>query len=566
MKHLKLYENFLFELKKYQSGKINILTDISQLPKVGVPADKSKFERDGIVAIDWDNIVCVRSSNELPTISGKNLVCHTGRALKTVGFNKSFEDYLKKLYKEKDEPDNEYLRKDPNYKDFETFKNHMLAEHGARWTKHFTLNHVVSSHSGGSWAGNKYIYLTPGKEMIKVNSTPVSLYAIDTYWDKSIVLTDNTVILFDPSAKAEVEDFIKSVKETRNLIYFLEVGDKKIDIRGEKLDADAAIEAMGYSVFSGGTHYSVQQYLDDEIRDLKDKEGIKMSGLHWGQKYEQFEKYGGGGDDWIFAYGPMISYEDYYNFNDKIIKREEKEYQAHRGFMKEFLESFKKQSLINDLEKIMVNTTKIARAICTPKYAYFERDKGNGMAYDDGLVKRIDLANWDIKNLETQLKPKEEESLLQSAPGRLKKELPYIYGNCYYVYFNKYLLNDLKIILNNTPFYKALNENKKELNRLSELVERESNLTDEEANEAENLMKLPKFEEFYNYLEKINSDLVSTAPGFEDDIDMGRFAQIKSTNKSGLTLPLDVITYFKNLNEGAKKYGFKDLFDMFSIK
>ena len=188
------------------------------------------------------------------------------------------------------------------------------------------------------------------------------------------------------------------------------------------------------------------------------------------------------------------------------------------------------------------------------------------MTYDDELSKRIDLANWDIKKLETQLKPKEEESLLQSIPGRLKKELPYICGNCNYVYFNKYLLNDLKIILNNTPFHKALHENKKELNRLSELVERESNLTDEEANEAENLMKLPKFEEFYNYLEKINSDLVSTAPGFEDDIDMGRFAQIKSTNKSGLTLPLDVITYFKNLNEGAKKYGFKDLFDMFSIK
>jgi hypothetical protein len=119
MKYIKLFENFLFELKKYQSGKISIITDISQLPKVGVPANKREFKRDGIVAIDWDKIVCVRSSNELPSISGKNLVCHTGRALKTVGFNKSFEDYLKKKYNEKDEPDNQYLRDDPNYKDLE---------------------------------------------------------------------------------------------------------------------------------------------------------------------------------------------------------------------------------------------------------------------------------------------------------------------------------------------------------------------------------------------------------------------------------------------------------------
>ena len=40
MKYLHLYENFLIELKKYQSGKISILTDISQLPKVGVPVNE----------------------------------------------------------------------------------------------------------------------------------------------------------------------------------------------------------------------------------------------------------------------------------------------------------------------------------------------------------------------------------------------------------------------------------------------------------------------------------------------------------------------------------------------
>jgi len=495
MKYLHLYENFLIELKKYQSGKISILTDISQLPKVGVPVNESEFERDGIVAIDWNNIICVRSSNELPTISGKNLVCHTGRALKTVGFNKSFEDYLKKKYAEKDEPDNEYLRSDPNYKDFETFKKHMIEEaHGARWTKHFTINHVVSSHSGGSWAGNKFIYLTPGKEMIKVNGTPVNLYAIDTYWDKSIVLTDNTVILFDPSAKAEVEEFVNSVKETRNLIYFLEWGDKKTDIFGKKIDADAAIEAMGYSIFGGGTHYSVQDYLDDEIRDL--------------------------------------------HFNDRVIKREESEYQKHRGFMKEAL-AVNNKTGFDKPDTILWYCTKLARAICTPKYAYYRYDEGNGMSFRDEISKQTDLLNWDIKKLEPQLKKQEDENKKHSYAGSRSTEgqeqwkKDYSQNDCVYVYFNKYYLNDLKISFSKTPFYQELLENKKEIIRLSELVERSENLTDEENQEVEKIFNDTKFGEFEKKFHASN---------------------------------LLIIDFFKNLNEGSKKFGFKDFFDMFSVR
>lgn len=538
MKYIKLYENFLFELKKYQSGKISIITDISQLPKVGVPVNKSEFERDGIVAIDWDKIVCVRSSDELPSISGKNLVCHTGRALKTTGFNKSFEDYLKKKYNEKDNPDNQYLRHDPNYKDFETFKKCMLEEHYVRWTKHFTLNHIVSSHSSGSWSGNKYVYLTPGEEMIKVNGTPANLYAIDTYWNKSIVLTDNTVVLYHKSAKSEVEEFIGSIKETRNIIYFLEVGTKK-DTFGEKLDIDSAIEAMGYSVFSGGTHYSVQDHLDDEIRDLKDKEGIKMGSLHWGGKYDKFED-GYITDENIFNYVPRIYYEDYYNFGDNIIKREEKEYQSHRGFMKEALELFKKDYLTSDYDKILINTTKIARAISTPKYAYYERDQGNGLSYNDSFDKKIDLLNWDIKKLESQLKPQEEQGLRYSQPGMLKKDLVRNEG-CIYLYFNKYLLNDLKIIFSSTTFYKGLEENKNEILKLSEILEKHksNSSTDDEAKELEKLLKLPKFEKFHDHLESLSS---GNHPGDHTFVD-----------------------FFANLNKGAKKYGFKDFFDMFSI-
>jgi len=550
MKYLKLYENFLFELKKNESGKISILTDINQLPKIGVPTNKSEYDRDGIAAIDWENIVCVRSSNELPTISGKNLVCHTGRALKTVGFNKSFEDYLKKEFRKKDEPDGEYLRRDPNYKDFETFKKYMLEVHGNRWTKHFTLNHFVSSHSSGSWTGNKYVYLTPGKEMIKVNGKPASLYAIDTYWNRSIVLTDNTVILYHNSAKSEVEDFVSSIEETRNVIYFLEVGTKKDEYYGEELDIEPVIGALGYTVFGGGTHYSVEDNLDMEIRDLKDKEGIKSSGIHWGQKYDGFEHSQSIGFKDIFEYLPGISHDDYYNFSDKVIKREEKEYEIHRGFIKEALLGFKRDTFAEDTNRILETTTKIARAICTPKYAYYEHDHGNGLGYDDPFEKKIDLLNWNIKNLEPQLKSKEEEEMkiqyvgVMSQEGQEQRKKDGVDIHCRYVYFNKYLLNDLKIMLRSTQFYKGLEENKSELLRLCDSVK--NDLTDDEV---ENIIKLDNFGKFISGLKG-------------DEIDELLDGPIVARKK----LILLIVNYFNNLNSGAKKYGFKDLFDMFSVK
>ena len=65
-------------------------------------------------------------------------------------------------------------------------------------------------------------------------------------------------------------------------------------------------------------------------------------------------------------------YEDYYNFNDKIVKREEKDYLSHRGFMKELLEKFKNEKILESFETIMINITNIARCICTPKYGFFK--------------------------------------------------------------------------------------------------------------------------------------------------------------------------------------------------
>jgi len=149
------------------------------------------------------------------------------------------------------------------------------------------------------------------------------------------------------------------------------------------------------------------------------------------------------------------------------------------------------------------------------------------------------LLNWDIKKLEPQLKKQEDENKKHSYAGSRSTEgqeqwkKDYSQNDCVYVYFNKYYLNDLKISFSKTPFYQELLENKKEIIRLSELVERSENLTDEENQEVEKIFNDTKFGEFEKKFHASN---------------------------------LLIIDFFKNLNEGSKKFGFKDFFDMFSVR
>ena len=190
-------------------------------------------------------------------------------------------------------------------------------------------------------------------------------------------------------------------------------------------------------------------------------------------------------------------------------------------------------------DTILWYCTKLARAICTPKYAYYRYDEGNGMSFRDEISKQTDLLNWDIKKLEPQLKKQEDENKKysstgsRSTEGREQWKKDYSQNDCVYVYFNKYYLNDLKISFSKTPFYQELLENKKEIIRLSELVERSENLTDEENQEVEKIFNDTKFGEFEKKFHASN---------------------------------LLIVDFFKNLNEGSKKFGFKDFFDMFSVR
>jgi hypothetical protein len=276
---LKEYEEQQPDIKSSIQNGFIFIDSISQVPKVGVPMDKEEFKRDGTSALSWDNIVIVRATDESPTINKGYMVMHTSRALKTMGWNDDFMKNLRKRWEEKysDEPWDEFVKE---YKDIV----------GKRWTKHFTLNHMVEDNSGGIWKDLSLIYLMPGKEMASLNGSPSSLHSIDTWYSKSVVIPRNTVVLYTPKAKNKIEKMsiqFNSELEGKHLkypVYFLEINSKD--------EVNQVINAMGYSTIVGGSHYSHEEGVDDEFRDFGDKEGIAQLGLHANTFWSRMEENG----------------------------------------------------------------------------------------------------------------------------------------------------------------------------------------------------------------------------------------------------------------------------------
>jgi hypothetical protein len=535
-KYIKLFEEFVFE---YLSKASKIINNISELPKVGEPVDKLDFKEDGIVAIDWKNLVFIRSSDELPTLRGKDMLLHTGKALKSVGFNDSFEKYLKKKYNNDiNDPENTWIKEEPHYKDFETFRKWMIDAHSTRWTKHFTLNHVVSSHSGGNWTGNKYIYLMPGESMIKTNGKPASLFAIDTYYDKSLVVSDGTVVLYLPEAEEEVREFVSKTAENRNQIYFLKIKGDIVDY--ELQDANNAIEAMGYTTFSGGSHYSTDDNLDSEMRDLQDREDIRKSGLHWGSKWYNLEK---GQTNWEdFMSLGKIKRSQYKNLD---IKKEEQEYQAHRGFSKDYLKACVKY-LSNDhtedpFDKEVVRNylrymTMVCKIIATPKFSMKQFDETAGFIWNNSDEHALSMDSWDPNKLESELDRDFESHPEYTRPERYsygtpeQKEVMAKRSNEYigeYYYFNKYLLFDIKQAFKTSWIGKFLQDNRKELEILQDIIIKKK--------------ESPEWEEAAGKI----ADRLVDSPVFPDLLNIG--------------------SYLIAMNRGAKKYGYKDVYDMLEL-
>lgn len=149
-----------------------------------------------------------------------------------------------------------------------------------RMTTHWTLNHKVLSHSYGSWEGNPYLIVCPGKDMVDLNGLPVNLYGIDTFWEKGIVLPENAVII---SSGEVPEDIDKSVK-----ILKIASSDE------EQIALEILLEKMGYTKLRGGNHYlEWDKNVDSLIRTFAEENNIE-SGRHTHNWTESLESFLGG--------------------------------------------------------------------------------------------------------------------------------------------------------------------------------------------------------------------------------------------------------------------------------
>lgn len=305
---LKEYSEEQIDIKNTNANNFIYISSISQVPKVGITINDESSK------LSWDNLVVVRASDELPSINQNYLVLHTSRALKTLGFSDDFLNNLKERWK------NEYSQNE-TWEDFE--KRYLKAVEN-RWTKHFTLNHVVADNMGGAWTDVGMIYLMPAQPMVNINGKPTSLYAIDTWYSKSVVLPPNTVVLYTDKSQGKLEKFginfnvdVKN-KKLKYPVYLL-----KIDSLAQ---ADEVIRAMGYTVIVGGTHYSNEPKFDEKLRTFSKTAKSPTMGIHFNTLFSELEK--GGGDfytvldhmKWLVENHDEETINHWYNSNRRIIK------------------------------------------------------------------------------------------------------------------------------------------------------------------------------------------------------------------------------------------------------
>jgi len=130
-----------------------------------------------------------------------------------------------------------------------------------RLTTHWTANNIVQDHYGGQFEGRKSIIIAPGKDMIDGNGTPEAMLPVDTYWNRSVTLPENSII----------------VTYDRN-----ELGK---DIIGLEEDDDIesivtlAVSAMGYSTVKNYASYTETAF-DIGVNDIARDMGIMDNSLH----------------------------------------------------------------------------------------------------------------------------------------------------------------------------------------------------------------------------------------------------------------------------------------------
>lgn len=155
-----------------------------------------------------------------------------------------------------------------------------------RETIHFTLNHRVNSHGWGSWENRPYQLIVPGDAMVEKNGDPTNLYAIDTFYAKSITLPEGTVIIYEKGKKPEIPTTLKDkvILMERDL----EINDREL--------VSLVIEKMGYIehavVISGGIWEDIGNLdkLVDKFAQSKEL-GSCLHSASWCWRLEEIKSY-----------------------------------------------------------------------------------------------------------------------------------------------------------------------------------------------------------------------------------------------------------------------------------
>lgn len=142
-----------------------------------------------------------------------------------------------------------------------------------RGTIHFSLNHIVRSHSIYTWDDMPYVILAPFDDTVKINDTPAEMSFIDTYFsvdpDKGLILPDSAIIL-------EPHDNIKPLYVIGPKKYFYKSDNFTNDDIEILLNND--YEKQDYEKLSTDNQ---KKYLITKSRDHATKQTIKHMGYEY---------------------------------------------------------------------------------------------------------------------------------------------------------------------------------------------------------------------------------------------------------------------------------------------
>lgn len=178
-----------------------------------------------------------------------------------------------------------------------------------RLTNHWALNHLVESHSRGSWFAPECVIICPAMSLIRSNGLPDNLKVVDTFWEGNMEIPTDSIIFWKNSipepmkttrynqkvllADKALEDQLKEARVTfeaggwadTNELMALE---NRIYDLSQQLESNSQaqinkeVRDMGYSVFDleSSSNYSLEPNLDADIVDLGRRNSIESFSTH----------------------------------------------------------------------------------------------------------------------------------------------------------------------------------------------------------------------------------------------------------------------------------------------